>query len=258
MAQVEQLALFDVASQRIRRFRRSQADNAMKRSRGRMVVAGGIIVDALGRVLLLHRATDACTWWETPGGKVDPGEGPREAAIRELGEELGVVASVINDLGWHDLRGSSQSVRYALYLMQIDAGDPRPVERESFDDAQFFTWAQVMAMRDILSPNAQNVVEMLAKGRLQLLTNQAAPHEQNRCVALTLKQGRNTIADFDTHADQLCLDAGSDVQHAGRLRLYVSTAAGLPADRAERWARAGSEELAEARAAEPVRPRPVL
>ncbi|MFJ5677843.1 NUDIX hydrolase [Streptomyces sp. NPDC093097] len=50
---------------------------------------GVIVLDADGRVLLgRHRAGT----WELPGGKVDPGEGVRSAAARELHEETGLHA----------------------------------------------------------------------------------------------------------------------------------------------------------------------
>lgn len=163
-----QLTLFDASAYLVRRFRRSSADNATKRRQGRLILAGGLIVDDRGRILLLHRSTPALTWWETPGGKVDPGEQPRDAAIRELSEELGIVSSVVVDLGWHDFESARRPMRYALYQMRIDHGHPRPVETDRFDAVAFFTWTQLLGMRDQLSPNARNVLDMYTRGRLQL------------------------------------------------------------------------------------------
>ena len=50
-----------------------------------MVVAVGLI-DADGRVLLAQRpeGKSMAGLWEFPGGKVDPGESPEDALIREL------------------------------------------------------------------------------------------------------------------------------------------------------------------------------
>lgn len=54
--------------------------------------AGCIVSDALGRVLLLHRAGE-CDYpgtWGFPGGKIEPGETPAQAAAREVFEETGL------------------------------------------------------------------------------------------------------------------------------------------------------------------------
>ena len=57
-----------------------------------VLVAAVVLVDADGRVLLAQRpeGKSMAGLWEFPGGKVDPGETPEAALIRELREELGI------------------------------------------------------------------------------------------------------------------------------------------------------------------------
>ena len=52
-------------------------------------------IDADGRVLIAQRpeGKQLAGLWEFPGGKVDPGERPEQALIRELNEELGINVS---------------------------------------------------------------------------------------------------------------------------------------------------------------------
>jgi 8-oxo-dGTP diphosphatase len=56
-----------------------------------LVVAAGLI-DVDGRVLIAQRpeGKKMAGLWEFPGGKVDPGETPEAALIRELKEELSI------------------------------------------------------------------------------------------------------------------------------------------------------------------------
>jgi 8-oxo-dGTP diphosphatase len=50
------------------------------------------LIDPDGRVLLAQRPADKAMGglWEFPGGKMEPGETPEDALIRELREELGI------------------------------------------------------------------------------------------------------------------------------------------------------------------------
>lgn len=57
-----------------------------------ILVACAVLVDADGRILVTDRPAgkDMAGLWEFPGGKVEPGETPEAALVRELAEELGI------------------------------------------------------------------------------------------------------------------------------------------------------------------------
>ncbi|MDE3175099.1 MAG: (deoxy)nucleoside triphosphate pyrophosphohydrolase [Pseudomonadota bacterium] len=56
------------------------------------LVVAVALVDADNRVLIAQRpeGKQLAGLWEFPGGKIEPGERPEEAAVREMREELGV------------------------------------------------------------------------------------------------------------------------------------------------------------------------
>ncbi|MFQ5468318.1 MAG: 8-oxo-dGTP diphosphatase MutT [Kiloniellaceae bacterium] len=57
-----------------------------------LLVAAVALIDVDGRVLLARRPEGKAMagLWEFPGGKVQPGETPEQAVVRELAEELGI------------------------------------------------------------------------------------------------------------------------------------------------------------------------
>ncbi|MGQ0565496.1 MAG: (deoxy)nucleoside triphosphate pyrophosphohydrolase [Gemmobacter sp.] len=57
-----------------------------------ILVSAVALIDRDGRVLLAQRSAgkSMAGLWEFPGGKVEPGETPEAALIRELHEELGI------------------------------------------------------------------------------------------------------------------------------------------------------------------------
>ncbi|MFZ1412925.1 MAG: NUDIX domain-containing protein [Micropruina sp.] len=55
----------------------------------RIAVVGAVIVEG-GRMYCTQRGPGSLEgYWEFPGGKLEPGEAPREALVREIREELG-------------------------------------------------------------------------------------------------------------------------------------------------------------------------
>lgn len=66
--------------------------------------------------------------WELPGGFIDPGETPQEAAIRELKEETGYPALKIHSLGAFYPSFGSTDEKIHLFLAQC--GEPGSPDRE--------------------------------------------------------------------------------------------------------------------------------
>ena len=61
-----------------------------------LLVAAAALVDGDGRVLICKRpeGKSLAGLWEFPGGKVEVGETPEQALVRELQEELGIAARI--------------------------------------------------------------------------------------------------------------------------------------------------------------------
>jgi len=92
-------------------------------------VAAGLI-SRDGRWLLTRRpaGTHLEGHWEFPGGKIEPGEGPREALVRELREELGIEAGAASEAFVLRYRYPDREVELHFLHARILSGEPRPLD----------------------------------------------------------------------------------------------------------------------------------
>lgn len=117
-----------------------------------VLVAAAALIDTDGRVLLAQRpeGKPMAGLWEFPGGKVEPGETPEAALIRELREELGIdtQASCLAPLAFASHGYSDFHLLMPLYACRRWAGIARAHE------GQRLAWVSARALRTYPMPPA--------------------------------------------------------------------------------------------------------
>ncbi len=93
----------------------------------RIVVVGAALYDG-GRLLAARRSAppELAGRWELPGGKVEPGELPEEALVRELREELGVEAEAVARVPGEWLLKPGYVLQ--VWAARLVSGEPKPLQ----------------------------------------------------------------------------------------------------------------------------------
>ncbi|KFI28467.1 NTP pyrophosphohydrolase [Haematobacter missouriensis] len=117
-----------------------------------VLVSAVALVDGDGRVLLAQRppGKSLAGLWEFPGGKVEPGETPETALIRELHEELGIATeeSCLAPLTFASHSYDDFHLLMPLFACRRWRGIPEARE------GQVLKWVRADALRDYPMPPA--------------------------------------------------------------------------------------------------------
>ena len=117
-----------------------------------MIVVAAALVDADGRILLQQRAPGRQMegLWEFPGGKIEEGELPEQALIRELREELGIDtdAACLAPAAFASEPLGERHLLLLLYICRKWRGTPQAL------DAAALKWVRLPEMFSLPMPPA--------------------------------------------------------------------------------------------------------
>lgn len=115
-------------------------------------IVAAALVDVDGRVLLAQRPDDKpmAGLWEFPGGKIEAGETPEAALIRELQEELSIdtKSSCLAPLSFASHSYETFHLVMLLYICRRWWGSPQPIEGGALQ------WVRAPRLRDFEMPEA--------------------------------------------------------------------------------------------------------
>src|SRR5262249_42902657 len=97
-----------------------------------VTVVAAVLLDDVTRLLLSRRPLGKAFGglWEFPGGKIEPGETPEAALVRELNEELGITisADTPEPLIFISHAYEASHLLMPVYVCRTWSGTPQPLE----------------------------------------------------------------------------------------------------------------------------------
>lgn len=125
--------------------------------------AGGYVTNSSGQLLVFFRRGS----WDMPKGKIDPGETPEQAAVREVQEETGIRQLHLDGFlthTWHTyaLKGERILKKTWWYRMETTDYEVVPQTEEDIEEIRWVSPSEWLASDPVVYGSIREVIELAA------------------------------------------------------------------------------------------------
>lgn len=123
--------------------------------------AGGLVFDPANHLLMIYRRG----FWDLPKGKIDPGESPEGAGVREVEEETGVSDITLQSFfettyhTYKDGKGRRVLKKTYWYVMRGSNQLLTPQAEEDIEEAKWIDGQEMIKLKSLTYPNIRDLID---------------------------------------------------------------------------------------------------
>lgn len=122
--------------------------------------AGGRVTNPAGKLLLIFRSGK----WDLPKGKIDAGETPEQAAVREVEEECGISGLRITralTTTWHTYMYAGKPVIKKTWWFAMETADTRKLKPQQEEGITDVAWLDAIGVYNAMKNTFNSVAEVI-------------------------------------------------------------------------------------------------
>lgn len=126
--------------------------------------AGGAVRNADGKLLMIYRRDK----WDLPKGKLDKGETPEQAAVREVEEECGVSGlKIVRPLQttYHTYKEGEQIILKKTWWYEMTTADTKPLVPQTEEGISKVEWRDERGVSEAMEETFHSVEEVVSELR---------------------------------------------------------------------------------------------